>query len=158
MQNVAIALLCGALYCPVTDYDPSRDALRDIHEAVAWAAVQHKRVLLEVGGKWCERCRVLDRIFREMPGLAALREREFITVKVNVSPENENREALHKLPAVYSYPHMFVLDSAGRLVRSQDLDALFASPAMFRDFLEFCRSAPAVGPAYGKDPPRADVN
>jgi hypothetical protein len=39
MQNTAIALLCGALYCPVTDYDPSRDALRDIHEAVAWAAV-----------------------------------------------------------------------------------------------------------------------
>jgi hypothetical protein len=158
MQNIAIALLCGALYCPVTDYDPSRDALRDIQEAVAWAAVQNKRVIVEVGGKWCERCGVLDRIFRETPGLSAVRERDFITVKVNVSPENENRDALKTLPPIYSYPHIFVLDSAGRLVRSQELDALFDSPRMFRVFLESCRSAPAVAPGYAKDAPRAGVN
>ena len=40
-------------------------------------------------------------------------------MKVNFSPENENKELLSKYPQIPGYPHIFVLDSGGNLLHSQ---------------------------------------
>src|SRR5713226_4755069 len=71
---------------PVTKYDPHRNAAKDIQDAVAEARRTGKRVLLEVGGEWCVWCHRMDRYFEENPKLLELRERNFITVKINFSP------------------------------------------------------------------------
>jgi thiol:disulfide interchange protein len=111
-------------YVPVTKYDPQRNADQDIREAVAEAHRTHRRVLLEVGGEWCSWCHTLDNYFDAHRELTALRNRNFVTVKINFSEENQNREVLSRYPPIPGYPHLFVLDSDGRFLHSQDTSSL----------------------------------
>jgi thiol:disulfide interchange protein len=111
-------------YVPVTRYDPKRDAVKDIQGALAEARRTGKRVLLEVGGDWCVWCHRMDRYVEENPKLLELRERKFITVKLNYSPENENKKVLSAYPEIPGYPHIFVLDTNGVLLHSQDTGEL----------------------------------
>jgi len=105
-------------------FDPLRDAEKDIQAAIAKAGQTHQRILLDVGGEWCGWCHTLDRFFKERNDLTALRDKNYIWVKVNVSPENENKAALSRYPEVKGYPHIFVLDEDGKLLHSQDTSEL----------------------------------
>jgi thiol:disulfide interchange protein len=111
-------------YVPVTKYDPRRNADQDIRDAVAEANRTHRRVLLEVGGEWCSWCHELDNYFDAHRDLTALRDRNFVTVKVNFSEENQNREVLARYPPIAAYPHLFVLDSDGKFLHSQGTSPL----------------------------------
>jgi hypothetical protein len=62
---------------------------------------------------------VLDRLFEQNPALTALRDRYFITVKINFSPDNENKAVLSRHPKIQGYPHIFVLDADGMVLLSQ---------------------------------------
>ena len=108
----------------VEKFDPARDAAQDIREAVALAGRTGKHVLLDVGGEWCVWCRRLDTLFAMHPALEEFRQAHYVTVKVNWSKENRNEEVLSRYPAVKGYPHLFVLDAQGTLLRSQDTGAL----------------------------------
>src|ERR1700681_3847078 len=114
----------SAKYVPVTKYDAKRDAAADIQGAVKEAQRNKKRVLLEVGGEWCGWCHTLDKFFETHPDLLALREKNFITLKINFSEENENKEVLSRYAAIESYPHILILDSDGRFLHSQDTGVL----------------------------------
>ena len=122
----ALTLLFGAPAAaqspskPVTKYDPKRDAARDIDDAVAEAKRTNRRILLAVGGEWCSWCHTLDEFFAKHPELTALRDKHFVTVKINFSDENPNEAVLSRYGDINGYPHLFVLDSDGKLVRSQD--------------------------------------
>ncbi len=122
------------------DYDPQRDAAGDVRAAVSEARRAGKNVLLEVGGRWCSWCRTMDRFFTAHTDLLALREKNYVMVKVNFSPENENKALLSKYPEIPGYPHLFVLNGAGKLIHSQDTSVLESGksydPARFRAFLE----------------------
>lgn len=107
-------------YQPVGQYDPKRDAAADIEAAVAEAGRTKRHVLIEVGGEWCVWCHRLDAYLKQRKKLSALLERNFVVVKVNHSPENENEEVLSRYPEVAGYPHFFVLDGQGKLLHSQD--------------------------------------
>jgi len=111
-------------YVPVTVYDPKRDAAKDIADAVAEAQRTGKHVLVEVGGDWCKWCHILDDFFTANEDLLALRDKNFVTVKVNFSEENHNEEVLSRYPEISGYPHIFFLDSKGKLLLSQDTGAL----------------------------------
>src|SRR5215207_5494433 len=102
------------------DYDPARDAERDVKEAVAEARASKRNVLLEVGGRWCVWCRITDKYFADHADLLALREKNFVTIKINFSPENENKALLSNYPEIPGYPHLFVLDAEGKLLHSQN--------------------------------------
>ena len=106
-------------YVSVTEFDPSRDASKDIKAAVAEAARTGRRVLLDVGGNWCVWCRRLDGMFSSNKDLAAARDRYYITVKINYSPENKNEDLFSRYPKIPGYPHLFVLETNGRLLHSQ---------------------------------------
>jgi thioredoxin-related protein len=107
-------------YTPVTKYDPARNADQDIQDALAEAKRTNKRILLEVGGEWCSWCHRLDEFFAAHPDLTELRDKNYVTVKINFSEENPNKEVLSRYDPIPGYPHIFVLDSDGKLVRSQD--------------------------------------
>lgn len=109
-----------AKYAPVLVYDPARNASQDIKEAVAEAQRTNRRVLVEVGGEWCIWCHHMDDFFTNHPDMLALRDKNFLLVKVNFSEENKNEEALSQYPKVAGYPHLFVLDNVGNLLHSQD--------------------------------------
>jgi len=101
-------------------YDPARNAAEDIEQAVVDAAETGKRVLLEVGGNWCVWCYEMERYFQANEELRSLRDRNYVTVKVNWSPENQNTDALSRYPKIPGYPHLYVLENTGALLHSQN--------------------------------------
>lgn len=107
-------------YAPVTKYDPKRDAAQDINDAIAEAKRSNRRILLEVGGEWCSWCHRLDEFFEAHPDLTTLRDKNFVTVKINFSEENHNQEVLARYGAIDGYPYIFVLESDGKLLQSQE--------------------------------------
>ena len=133
---LSFALVCGLIalasqtaaaqsaYTPVTKYDPKRDAARDIDDAVAEAKRTNRRILLVVGGEWCSWCHTLENYFAAHPDLKARRDKTFVTVKINFSEENPNKEVLSRYGEINGYPHIFVLDSDGKFLHSQDTGVL----------------------------------
>jgi len=119
MKNLLVALVLAGQVIPAGPYDPKRDADRDIKDAVVLAQKTGKRILLEVGGEWCSWCHIMHRYFDSHPTLAVARDRSYITLKINFSPENENQAVLSRYPRIPGYPHLFVLDSDGKLLHSQ---------------------------------------
>jgi thiol:disulfide interchange protein len=118
----------GAAQTPHTTttrlYDPTRDAAKDIAGSLAEAKRTHRNVLLDVGGEWCSWCHIMDHFFDAHPELSALRDKNFVFVRVNFSPENENKAVLSRYPEIVGYPHLFVLDSDGKLLRDQRTNVL----------------------------------
>ena len=106
-------------HLPMSDYDPHRDATQDLKQAISEARRTKKNIILEVGGQWCVWCHIMDQFFQQNPDILRLRESNYITVKINFSPENENKEILSQYPHIPGYPHLFVLDSSGKLIHSQ---------------------------------------
>lgn len=107
-----------------TDFDPARDPARDLAVALRIAHAAGRRVVVEVGGEWSSRCRVLDRFFEANADLRRYRDANYVWLKVNWSPENTNQAFLRRYPAIADYPHVFVLDGAGRMLHSQDMRGL----------------------------------
>ncbi len=114
----------GSMYVPVTRFDPSRNAARDIADAVREGQRSGRRVLMDVGGDWCIWCHRLDTLFSKHAELAAMLHENFVVVKVNYSKENKNEEMLSHFPEIPGYPHLFVLDQSGGLLHSQDTGEL----------------------------------
>ncbi len=101
-------------------FDPSRDAAKDLQEGIAEAARTGRRVLVDVGGNWCGWCHEMERFIDAHADLKSLRDKNYVTVKVNYSTENENKALLSKYPKIKGYPHLFVLEKDGTLLHSQD--------------------------------------
>jgi len=120
-------------------YDPARDANKDINDAVAEAKRTGKRVLLDVGGEWCVWCHRMDSFIEQNADLAKILEQHYVVVKINVDPKNRNQAVLSHYPNVPGYPHLFVLDMNGKLLRSQDTSELEAGKSYdlerFKSFL-----------------------
>jgi len=100
-------------------YDASRDPAKDLQDAIALATKTNKKILLEVGGDWCVYCNIMDQTFDSHPQLRKLRDANYVHLKVNFSKENPNVAFLSRYPKIPDYPHFFVLDSKGVLLRSQ---------------------------------------
>lgn len=122
-------------------FDPSRDAEADVAAAVTLAAREEKRVLVEVGGRWCTWCHVLDQFFRAHDDVRRQRDQHYVWVKVNWSPQNRNEALLSRWPRIKAYPHIFVLDEAGQLIQSQATSELEAGKDYDREkMLAFLRN------------------
>ncbi len=101
-------------------YDPSRDAARDLERTIDRAGRENKRILLLVGGNWCGWCRTLSKYLAENEAIATALANDFLIMKVNYSGENTNEKFLDRFLGIPAYPHFFVLESDGKLLRSQD--------------------------------------
>jgi len=119
MSVLLIAALLLGQYTPVAKYDPGRSAEQDLRNAITEAQRTGKRILLEVGGEWCSWCHIMDKFFDQNPNLTKLRDTNYVTVKINFSKENENGKFLGQYPKIPGYPHLFVLESNGKLLHSQ---------------------------------------
>lgn len=109
---------------PREKFDPLRSPKADLEAAIRKASASGRRIILDVGGEWCGWCIYMDKFFIENPSLAKLRDDNFVWIKVNTSPENENKEFLSAYPEATGYPHLFVLDEKGVLLHSQHTDVL----------------------------------
>lgn len=121
-------------------FDPLRNPMADLAAAVITAAKERKRIILDVGGEWCGWCVYMDKFFYQNPKLDKLRNDNYVWVKVNMSPENENTAFLAPFPVPTGYPHLYVLDETGKMIHSQDTASLESGKsydiAIFTAFLK----------------------
>lgn len=131
---------CNAPTSGGAGYDPGRDPAADLAAAVQEASASDRRILVEVGGEWCHWCHILEKFFKNHDELRELLEDNFVVVKVNFSPENENEAFLSRFPVFKGYPHIMILDSDGTHLHSQDTGQLEKGegydPAAMKAFLE----------------------
>lgn len=128
-------------------YDPRCDPDKDLAAATEEAKRSNRNIFVVVGGEWCTWCHILDRFFHDHPDLQALRDRNYVSMKVNMSPENLNKAFLSRFPYIHGYPHIFILDAKGNLIHSQSTNVLEEGRSYnvkrFEQFLE--RFAPKSG-------------
>jgi len=108
----------------VAKYDTTRDPFADLQMARERAKVEGKRILVDVGGQWCSWCHILDDYITAHPRVVEAIRRNYVALKVNMSPRHENRRFLSQYPRIPGYPHIFVLESDGTLVHSQGTSEL----------------------------------
>ncbi len=120
-------------YVPVTQFDPTRDAAKDITNAILEAKRTSKRILLDVGGDWCIWCHKLDNFFVENEDINQFLHNNFIVIKINYSRENKNEAVLARYPKIEGYPHLFILDTDGKLLHSQNTGDLESGDHHDRD-------------------------
>jgi thioredoxin-related protein len=113
-----------ALPYMVDAYDPTRDPTADLARAVRVATERNKRILLQVGGEWCGWCKRLDQYIQDHPAVLDMLVEDFLIVKVNYGRENRNQNFLGQYPRIHGYPHIFVLESDGTFLHSQDTAVL----------------------------------
>lgn len=105
-------------------YDELADPEVQLRDAITSAQKGNKRILMEVGGEWCKWCHYLDAFFENNPDVTAFLQKNFVLIKINFSKANDNERFLKKFPPVAGYPHIFVLDTNGKLLHSQDTGSL----------------------------------
>lgn len=105
---------------PGAIYPNPAEAKPDIAAALAAAARDHKRVLLDFGGNWCGDCHVLDATFH-YPEVARLLGPNYEVVHVNIGEYTENLDLAEKyqIPLKRGVPSLAVLDAQGNLLVSQ---------------------------------------
>ncbi len=121
-------------------FDPARNPETDLQATIAKAQKENKRIILDVGGEWCGWCRVMDFFLLQNDDLSKLRDENYIWLKINMSEENENKEFLAKYPEIKGYPHLFVLEKDGTLLKSKDTSEIEQEKSYnlqkFTDFLK----------------------
>lgn len=117
--NTPAAADVAAVAALGASFDPARDPFADLKTAEVEAKRGGKRILLDVGGEWCSWCHTMDDFIGGDAELRQFRDANYVWVKINFSPENENQKFLANYPQIKGYPHLFVLDSDGHLLHSQ---------------------------------------
>ena len=118
-----VLLLCATLASPAARlYPDPAQASADIAAAVAQAAREGKRVLVDFGGDWCTDCKVLDVNMRK-PENAAILALSYVVVHVNVGDRgietNFDVARRYGIPLEKGVPALAVLDGKGTVVHAQ---------------------------------------
>lgn len=117
---LALFLIPSAL-CQFREiYSDTADAHVEVRDALARAAREHKRVILDFGGNWCGDCKVLDIYFHKEPN-ASLLASNFVLVDVNIGRYDKNLDLAQRydVPLKKGVPALAVLDGRGHLLYSQ---------------------------------------
>jgi thiol:disulfide interchange protein len=103
-----------------TIYSETADPHAEIKEALAKAAREHKRVIIDFGGNWCGDCQVLDIYFHQEPN-ASLLASNYVLVDVNIGHMDRNTDIAEKygVPLKRGVPGLAVIDPNGTVVYSQ---------------------------------------
>jgi thiol:disulfide interchange protein len=101
-------------------YDESADAHAQLRDALARAAREHKRVLLDFGGNWCGDCHVLNIYFHREPNAALLAD-NYILVDIDIGHMDKNLDIARQydVPLGKGVPALAVVNAHGRLLYSQ---------------------------------------
>jgi thioredoxin 1 len=101
-------------------YPDGAQAETDIAAALAQAAREKKRVLLDFGGNWCGDCHVLEIYFHDAANRSLL-DAHYVLVPINIGQMDENLDiaARYGVPVAKGVPALAVLEPNGQVVYSQ---------------------------------------
>ena len=141
LAALSVAPAFAQQFQPRHIYNENADAHAEIREALATAAREHKRVILDFGGNWCGDCQVLDIYFHQQPN-AALLNADYVLVDIDIGRYDHNLDIANRydVPLKRGVPALAVLDSHGRLLYSQkngEFEAMrHMDPASVTSFLQ----------------------
>jgi len=109
-------------------FDESADGSKQIAEALAKAAAEHKHVLLMFGANYCSWCHQLHGLFTTSTNIAPIAQRGFVVVMIDVKHSTTGKiEDWHNGPLLTKYnpdykgiPFLVVLDANGKQLTTQD--------------------------------------
>ena len=123
---VLVFLLCLGVARAVDEpiYDEKADASQQIAAAITAASQSGnpaKNIVLAFGANWCPDCHALDDNMHKAE-LAALLEKEFLVVKIDVGRMDKNVDVPRKydVPIRRGIPALAVLDAKGELLYAMD--------------------------------------
>ncbi len=146
LAAVAGPLSAMAQFSPRRIYDANADAHAQIRQALATAAREHKRVILDFGGNWCGDCQVLDIYLHREPN-AALLAANYLLVDIDIGRYDQNLDIAREydVPLKRGVPALAVLSARGRLLYSQrdgEFEAMRRmDPTLVTQFLERWKGA-----------------
>lgn len=126
-------------------YSQTADPKADIAAALAKAAQEHKRVIVDFGGDWCIDCQVLE-IYMHQPPNAQLLAQYFLVVHVWIGHEDANLDipAKYGIPIEKGVPALAVLNPDGEVAyaqRSREFEKMSSmDPRSVTEFLEKWKS------------------
>jgi thiol:disulfide interchange protein len=100
-------------------FNPASDPAKDLQAAMQRAQAEHKNILMDVGGNWCEWCLVLEETLHGDPELSALLEKNYVVMHVNWSKENANKAFLKRYPEPVGFPTWDVLSPQGKVLKAE---------------------------------------
>lgn len=103
-------------------YNPDADARADIQAAVAKAAKENKRVLIQWGANWCGWCHLLHQFFEEDAEAKSILAASYIVVLVDTDKNKDLLEEMAVEPR--GIPYITILDATGKKLVDQDTGAL----------------------------------
>ena len=131
-----LAVACNSSEVPATPttafrvhaiFDHSADAVTQVRDAMAEAARQHKRVLLDFGGNWCGDCQILDYYFHQPPN-EGLIDKSYIVVDIDIGHMDHNVAIANQYGVTlrHGVPALSIIDAQGHVLYSQN-DGEFSS-------------------------------
>lgn len=95
-------------------YDESADGSKQISDALALAAKEHRRVLLEFGANWCIWCHRLHTLFETDRNVAAALKRDYVVVMIDTN-HGHNGDWVDKYNTnKFGIPFLVILDADGK--------------------------------------------
>lgn len=116
---------------PEPVYDESANAEHDIQVALAVAAKENKRVLIQWGANWCGWCILLHGLFEEDRTIGRKLLYEYEVVYVDIGRWDKNLELAEQFGADFKsngVPYLTVLDGQGNVVTHQETGSLEDGP------------------------------
>ncbi len=103
-------------------YDPSLDGMKQLNAAIADAKAAGKHVLVQYGGNWCSWCIKFDAFCKADAEIMKVIGENYISIKLNYSPENKNEAANAFLgnPTRFGFPVFVIIDGKGKVLHIQD--------------------------------------
>lgn len=107
-------------------YDEGADAGKQIEAALAKAAKENQRVLIQWGGNWCPWCIKLHNTFKSDKAIARELMYEYVVVNIDIGRFNKNLDLVEKYKADIKsgVPYLTLLDAKGNVVVNQETGAL----------------------------------
>lgn len=103
-------------------YFPDASVENQLEEAMGIAAEEGKHILVQVGGNWCVWCYRFHDFVEGDSSLSALLDAEYVSLHVNYSKENMNKEWLAEwgYPQRFGFPVFIILDAEGQRLHTQN--------------------------------------
>jgi thiol:disulfide interchange protein len=103
----------------VAHYDITRNPADDLAATIKRAKAENKRILVQVGGDWCGWCKLMSRFIEANDKVREKIRSNYLVMKVTYDSQQPNEAFLSQYPQIPGYPHLFVLESDGKLLHSQ---------------------------------------
>jgi thiol:disulfide interchange protein len=102
-------------------YNESADGAKQIHEALAVAKKENKRVLLQFGANWCEWCHELHKLLDTDKSVKTEIEANYIVILIDVNGgHNEETVSKYGHPTDFGLPVIVILDTEGKQLVTQN--------------------------------------